>query len=307
PGSYVVELAASWAIVMILSGLFLWWPRGGGMAGILYPRLRPGRMWRDLHAVTGFWISFFALFMLLSGLPWATSWGSYLKAVRAVAEGSASRPDWMIGAAPMNHGTTAMMGEHAEHGGMTMAHPPTSSEPLDRLIAAIRPLGLAAPVLIAPPTAPDQLWTAKSDAANRPLRSELGLDGASGQILTRKDFAERRLVDRIVGYGIAVHEGQLFGLANQLLNLAIAIGLVLLSVSSVVLWWRRKPDEVLGAPPALGGPPVAIGFVALLICLGLLLPLFGATMVAVLLIERLVLRRMPGARRWLGLKVVSPA
>jgi uncharacterized iron-regulated membrane protein len=41
PGSYLVELAACWAVVMILTGLYLWWPRGGtGLAGIVYPRLR---------------------------------------------------------------------------------------------------------------------------------------------------------------------------------------------------------------------------------------------------------------------------
>ena len=301
PGSYAVEFAASWAIVMILSGLFLWWPRGGGLAGILYPRLRSRRMWRDLHAVTGFWVSFFALFLLMSGLPWAKSWGSYLKAVRSVAEGSVVKPDWAIGATPAAQATRMMQGDHAEHGGMAMAHPAGSHEPLDRLIAAVRPLDLAGPVLIAPPTGPDQSWTAKSDAANRPMRTSLELDGPTGQILVREDFAERRLVDRIVGYGVAAHEGQLFGLANQLLNLATAIGLILMTVSSVILWWRRRPEEVLGAPPALGGPPVAAGFVALLVVLGVLLPLFGATMVAVLLVERLVLRRLSGARRWLGL------
>ena len=58
PGSMVVELAASWTIIMILTGLTLWWPRNAqGLAGILYPRLgRSGRtVWRDLHAVTGLW------------------------------------------------------------------------------------------------------------------------------------------------------------------------------------------------------------------------------------------------------------
>ena len=305
PGSYAVELAASWAIVMILSGLFLWWPRAGGLAGVVWPRLGSGRMWRDLHAVTGFWISFFALFLLLSGLPWAKSWGSYLKAVRSVAEGSMSKQDWTIGAAPASQATVMMKDDHAEHGGMPMVHPARSNEPLDRLIASVRPLGLAAPVLIAPPTGPDQYWTAKSDAANRPLRTSLELDGPTGQILTREDFSERRLVDRIVGYGVAVHEGQLFGWFNQLLNLLTAIGLMLLAVSSVVLWWRRRPDDVLGAPRLIGGAPVAIGFVALLVVLGVLLPLFGATMVAVLLVERLVLRRLPTARRWLGLAPVA--
>jgi len=51
-GSMVVELAASWAIVMILTGLYLWWPRNAGrFGGILYPRInQSGRVfWRDLH------------------------------------------------------------------------------------------------------------------------------------------------------------------------------------------------------------------------------------------------------------------
>jgi uncharacterized iron-regulated membrane protein len=310
-GSYLVELAASWAIVMILSGLFLWWPRGGGLGGVLYPRLRSGgrRFWRDLHGVTGFWVSALALFMLLSGLPWAKSWGGYLKTIRTVAEGQAVKQDWTTGSAgelktraTADAGTRAMMGEHAEHGGMAMAHPMGSYAPLDRLIATVTPLNLAAPVLIAPPTGMGAPWTAKSDAANRPMRTDLTLDGASGAVLSRTDFAQRRLIDRMVGYGVAVHEGQLFGWLNQLMNLATALGLILLSVSSVVMWWRRRPGDVLGAPPALASRPVAIGFVAVLVGLGLFLPLLGVTLVAVLLIERLVLRRLPGARHWLGLR-----
>lgn len=57
-GSWIVELAASWAIVMILTGLYLWWPRGRGLAGVIWPRLGKGSRTalRDLHAVTGFWV-----------------------------------------------------------------------------------------------------------------------------------------------------------------------------------------------------------------------------------------------------------
>ncbi|MEG3164388.1 PepSY domain-containing protein [Sphingomonas sp. PB2P19] len=310
-GSYLVELAASWAIVMILTGLFLWWPRGGGLGGVVYPRLRSGgrRFWRDIHGVTGFWVSFFALFLLLSGLPWAKSWGSYLKTVRTVATGSAVKQDWSTGQADAlkdraatDAGTRAMTNEHAEHGGMTMPHPATSLAPLDRLVTTLRPLDLAAPVLIAPTGGTGQPWTAKSDAANRPLRTDLTLDGATGAVLTRKDFAERRLIDRIVGYGVAAHEGQLFGIVNQIIGLLTAIGLVLLSVSSVVLWWRRKPADLLGAPPALAMPPIAAGFIVVLVALGLFLPLLGVSMLIVLAVEWLLLRRLAGVRRWLGLR-----
>jgi len=76
PGSYVMETAASWTIVMIVSGLFLWFPRNvTSLWGVLFPRLGAnGRVWwRDLHAVSGLWVSVIVLIMLLSGLPWGLS------------------------------------------------------------------------------------------------------------------------------------------------------------------------------------------------------------------------------------------
>uniref|UniRef100_UPI0035CB0985 PepSY-associated TM helix domain-containing protein n=1 Tax=uncultured Sphingomonas sp. TaxID=158754 RepID=UPI0035CB0985 len=313
-GSYVVELAASWAIIMIISGLFLWWPRGSGLAGVVYPRLgahgRP--FWRDLHAVAGFWVSLFALGFLISGLPWATSWGANLQAIRAVTTPGASAPDWTTGQdgvlrqrAAADRATRDSRDPHAGHRGMILAVPRVDHSPLDRLVPVVAALRLASPVLIAPPTGVGQPWTAKSDAQDRALRAELTLDGDTGRILTRHDFKSRPLVDRIVDYGVAAHEGQLFGLANQLLNMFVAIGLATLAISGSLLWWRRKPGDVLGAPPARNRPPVAIGFVVLLAVLGALLPVLGASMIVVLLAERLLLRRIPAARRWLGLRAAA--
>jgi uncharacterized iron-regulated membrane protein len=307
-GSYVVELAASWAIVMIVSGLFLWWPRGQGLAGTLYPRLalRGRAWWRDVHGVVGLWVSLFALLFLLSGLPWAKSWGGYLKAARATGVAPVSQ-DWTTShgeevrqRALHDAGTRAMLDEHAEHEGMTMAQPRIDYVPLDRIARTVAPLSLAPPVLIAPPAGPGAPWTAKSDAADRPLRVDLTID-RDGRILNRTDFAQRLLLDRMVGTGVAAHEGQLFGLANQLLNLLVAIGLALLAVSGAMMWWKRRPEGTLGAPPPRGGQPLAIGFFATLVALGLFLPLLGGSMLVVLAVERLVLRRLPGPRRWLGL------
>jgi uncharacterized iron-regulated membrane protein len=80
-GSILVELAASWAIVMILTGLYLWWPRSAkGLGGVLYPRFGQGakRFWRDLHAVTGIWVSAFALFLLSTQLLQKHLWAQLL-------------------------------------------------------------------------------------------------------------------------------------------------------------------------------------------------------------------------------------
>ena len=59
-------------------------------------RLKQGKriFWRDIHAVTGIYFSFFALFLLLTGLPWAKRWGTHLKAARHLYAGVAVHQDW---------------------------------------------------------------------------------------------------------------------------------------------------------------------------------------------------------------------
>src|SRR3546814_9869884 len=89
-------------------------------------------------------------------------------------------------------------------------------------------------------------WTVTSEAANRPLRTQLIVDGASGRVLARKDFAERQWIDRLVGYGIAIHEGAYFGIANQIAGTLTALLLVVLAVSGAVRWWRRRPGGLPG-------------------------------------------------------------
>lgn len=310
-GSYLVELAASWTIVMIVSGLFLWWPRGQGVAGILYPRFGSDgrRFWRDLHAVTGMWVSFFTLFLLLSGLPWAKSWGTYLRGMRAVVERTVGPQDWSGGAEAdarwrksADSDIRAIMDVHAEHDHGAMLNALTQSyAPIDRVITAVAPLGLAPPILVTPPRTKEVHWGARSDAANRPLRTDLVIDATTGTVLKRIDFAQRPLVDRLVGYGVAAHEGRLFGILNQIIGLFTAVGLITVAVSSVVLWWRRRPADALGAPTVPGRYPVTVGFICFLVALGALLPLLGVSMIAVLALEATVLRRLPWARGWLGL------
>ncbi|EIT69225.1 PepSY-associated TM helix domain-containing protein [Hydrocarboniphaga effusa] len=302
-GSNLVELAACWAIVMILSGLYLWWPRGRfRLGGLLWPRLQVRRLLlRDLHAVTGFWISVLALFLIFSGLPWAKFWGSSLKSLRELGSSSEVRLDWTLGGKPV------VADEHAHHQGHHHHVEPVASNAADyeRVVASVRALSLAAPVIITPPTQ-DALWSARSDAQNRPLRVTLQVDGDTGAIVNRQDFAQRALIDRIVGVGIAAHEGQLFGWINQLLGTLTTVGLMLLCVSAAMMWWKRRPGGTLGAPlpPRMpeGQPRYALLFFALVIALGVLLPLMGLSLLLVLAIERGVLRRLPAARHFLGLQ-----
>ncbi len=299
-GSYLVEIAACWAIVMLLTGLYLWWPRGPArLAGVLYPRLRAGPrlFWRDLHATAGLWVSLLALGLILTGLPWAKGWGTYLAEIRALT-GTAHGPvDWSIGGKPA--GQEAMSGEHAGHMAMPGVTAPRGD--LARVIATVVPLGLAPPVNLTPPRSAGAPWSAASDAADRPLRTTVAVDGATGRVVSRLDFAQRHWIDRAIGYGVAAHEGQLFGLANQILGTLTALLLVVLAISGAVLWWRRRPAGRLGAPMSRGRPRAGLGLCAAVATLAIYMPMFGISLAVVLALEAAVLRRHPGLRTWLGL------
>jgi uncharacterized iron-regulated membrane protein len=302
-GAYLVELAGCWAIVMILSGLYLWWPNGRGMAGVVWPRLYGGKQlfWRDLHAVTGFWVSGFALVLLVTALPWAGVWGDAFKMARTELGLVQDRPDWKIGG-----------GEHAEHDHNAMMRQQAAGVPMtglaDIVAKAEAEPNLPYPVLVKPPGAADKagsanmVWTVKSEAQNRPLNVTITYDMATGEELSRKGFGDKHVIDRAIGYGIAWHEGQLFGWINQLIGVLTAFVLVTLAISGFVLWRRRRPQFALGAPPLPKVPVKIKGVVAIIFILAALLPLLALSLIMLLIFDRLILPHIPKASAWLGVR-----
>lgn len=290
-GSILVELAACWAIVLIVTGLYLWWPRNArGMAGIIYPRLREGgrTFWRDIHAVTGIWISALALFLLITGLPWALVWGSALKEVRAID--FSTQQDWSQSRAQ----------EHQHW--RAQASDVFNLTP--EVLHAAQQLNLPAPVELSIATNHNHnghhiSWKASSQTPNRPQRADVWING-DGSIEKRSDFAQKKLLDRAIGIGVAAHEGYLFGWFNLVLGVLTCAGLILISVSGFILWRKRKPESVLGAPPPM---PTRVGFTVVAITLGLaiFLPLLAISLIVLLVIEFFVLRRLKGVNQWLGL------
>jgi uncharacterized iron-regulated membrane protein len=290
-GDWLVELAASWTIVMLLTGLYMWWPRPWRAAGTFWPRLslRGRPLLKDLHRVTGFWIAGLVLVMLASGLPWAGAWGGALKWARTELGLVQGAQNWKTGAG----------GGHGGHhdAGTAVAPPePTGSVPLSVYVAKAQAERMAWPVAVLPPHAPQRfgpptgnVWTAKSETQNRPLARQVTYDPSTGAETGRSGFADTHVIDRVVNTGVAWHEGQLFGLANQLLGLITAAALVALSVMGILMWLRRRPRGELGAPPRIGGASRR-GAVILLIAAGLLLPLFGASLLLLVAIDRVIAR-----------------
>jgi uncharacterized iron-regulated membrane protein len=301
-GGLLVELAASWAIVMILSGLYLWWPRGRGLTGVLWPRWRGGQrlFWRDLHAVTGFWVAGLALVSLASGLPWSDAWATGFRLVRAEMGWIDGPQTWKGGVdLHASHDHQAMMDHHS------MAAPaPTIS--LTAIAAKAMAENMPFPAIIQPPFAAARfgppngnVWRLTSEAQNRPLIRTVTYDPMTGAETSRSDFSDKHVIDRVINYGIAWHEGQLFGPINQAVGVLTALALISLAVSGSIMWWRRRPQGTLGAPPMPTDSRMK-GLIILLCGLAALLPMLLLSLVVVGLLDWLIIRRSKPLARWLG-------
>lgn len=317
-GDRLVELVSCWAIVLILTGLYLWWPRGDHrLLGVWLPRLGRGRLfWRDLHAVAGVWGSLLLLFLLLSGLPWATNWGGSLnRAMASVGLGYpaayrthvdhaqvASDPAAVVPLAATTPGIPWTLEQapspHSDHAG----HAVSAATPISvgRAAEIYAGLGLRTAYRLSYPKDAHDVYTAYTYPDRPQGQRTVHLDQYSGAVINDVGFADYGRGAQLVELGVQLHMGNYFGLPNQLLMLFASLTGALLAVSGPVMWLKRRRSG-LGAPSPHPAAATPWGLAALLLALGLLFPSLGLSLVAVLATERLLLRRIAPLRDWLGL------
>jgi len=308
-GSYIVELMASWMIVLIITGMFLWWPRKRPFSSVFVLHLA-GRSKREklrqIHGVSGAWIGLMVLLLLLSGLPWTQLWGTGFERFTKLVGWDGPRQEWVITlessdphAEHRNDGSNLWEKGSIDNNQVTLE----SSQPTDNImpvsieeiVLTAKNLELGSPVELQPPRGDNGVWTIKSMMQNRPQRLTVHYDKWTGEEIIRIGFKDRHPMQQIVGYGIALHEGALFGWLNQLLGLIAAIGVVALSITGTWMWWRRKPKGTMGIPPMPSDKRIGAGIVCVIGALALFLPMVMISLLIVLIADyfwtRLILQR----------------
>ena len=312
-GDWMLEIAASLAMVLVASGLYLHWPRNGaGWRKTLVPQISAkGRaFWKSLHGVVGFWISALLILFLLSGLSWTGVWGS--KIVQPWNTFPAEK--W---GAPLSDETHADMNHGAiEEVPWTLEQTPVPASgslkgsaaiqgevTLNKVAAFADSVAFEGRYQINIPQDETGVWTVSHDSMSndgpRPTDDRtLHIDRYTGNVLADVQFADYSLYAKGMAVGIALHEGDM-GVLNLIVNTAFCLSVILVSASGLVLWWKRRPASAvsLSAPPRPGDMPFWKGAAALVIALGVMFPLAGAAIVTVLLIDATVLRLVPAMKR----------
>ena len=316
-GDWLIEAAASLGVILVVTGVWLHWPRRGGTwREALVPKLSLSSRgaWKALHGAVGMWMSALLLIFLISGLSWAGIWGG--KMVQAWSTFPAEKWD----AVPLSHKTHAEMNHGAakevpwgleqtplpESGSLAGTQAVTGPVDIDSVAAFARGLGFDGRFQLAIPQDETAVWTISHDSMSNDgpdpsADRTIHVDQYTGHVLADVGYADYSPWAKAMAYGIAFHEGDM-GAWNLALNTVFCLSMIFLPVSGLVMWWKRRPEGALrlGAPPAPQGLAFWWGAAALVVVLGVAFPLGGAAIAAVIVLDLVLLRQVPALRRVLS-------
>ncbi|MBO1438729.1 PepSY domain-containing protein [Meiothermus sp. CFH 77666] len=318
-GDLLIEIAASLMVLLVVTGLYLWWPRDRrGVYGTLIPRfsVRGRTFWKDLHSVPMFWVSGAVLFFALSGLAWTGIWGDrYVQAWNTFPEQmwndvpkstqnleSLNRSGEKLVPWNLENSKLPVSGSMAGKDGIPAGTPVN----LDTVIQYVRDNGVNYGFWVALPQGKEGVWTVSASSMSRDVTDArkdrtLHIDQYSGKVLADIGWAQYGLGAKAMAAGIALHMGT-YGWWSQALNAVFCLLILLASAAAVAMWWIRRPAGVfrLAAPPMPKNLPLWKAAVAIILVMVVLFPAAGATLLLVLLLDFLIVQRIPAIRRALG-------
>ena len=308
-GDRLVEIAASLGMVLLATGLYMWWARFEGWASVL-PNLKArGRsLWKSLHVTTGLWGSLVLMFFLLSGLAWSGIWGDRLVQAWSTfpAEKWSNVPlsdkthadlnpgyklvPWAIEKTPL-----PLSGSLAGENGLAQGVPVT----LDTIDAFARDIGFDGRYRLSFPSGEAGVWTLNRDSmsldSTNPMRDRtMHLDQYTGRILADVGYADYSVAGKAMAVGMALHMGTA-GWWSVAFNTVYCLAVVFLCISGAVMWWKRRPSGTgrLAPPPMPRELPFWKGAALAGLAISLFFPLGGLAIIAALVIDIVVVSKVP--------------
>jgi uncharacterized iron-regulated membrane protein len=335
-GDLLIELAASWGVVLVISGAYLWWPRKREAGKALFrPRLaKKGRArWRDLHAVPGAFLALILLFLVVTGLPWSGFWGGNYNHIANELSANTNAPEgpvsadvrtgdvdrfgnevpWATSDRPVPE-SAAPSGDHAAHGGEAAEGEvalPAERLSLEQVSQAARQEGMIPGYSLSLPVdtpgedggAPSYgTYTVTNDFTTTATERTIYLDQFTGEVVDDHSFADYGPMGKFTAWGVDVHMGTEYGLANRIVITVACVLVVWSAVSGLVMWWKRRPQGKAGLPRRPPDAHLERGLIAVAVVTGVLFPLVGVSMVAIVLLDRFVIRRVPRLRQTFGMR-----
>ena len=267
---WMIELAASWTMVMLVTGVFLWLPRQG-QSGLPQSGVKGRLAWRQWHAFLGVSLGLMSLVILTTGLTWSQYAGGQVRWARDVSGQTPPR-------------IPAEITSHASS--------PRHLLDWESALQAIQREAPQVAMMIMAPKGPEGVWRANQlDKGDPTKRFDLLLDAYTGERLYYSGWSEQTAFGKATAIGIPFHRGE-FGVWNQVLLFIFGAGVLFSLVSGWVMFFKRRIRGAPLLPPVMSGawrnvsPWAWLGGVFMLVAM----PVLAVSAVPVVLAELWLLR-----------------
>ncbi len=310
-GDHLIEVAAGLSVILVISGLYMWWPRGNQrfISALLPNFSRQGRaLWRELHVTGGLYVSIILLAFLISGLSWTGFWGGqYVQLWNTFPASKYDAPKSDKNHASLNHAAlkevpwtleqTPLPKSGSLAGAVGLKE--GTAVNLDTVTAFARGYGFDEQFRVSPPADADGVYTVMADSMNQdntsPFKDRtLHIDQYTGKILADIPFAAYPLGGKAMAVGIALHEAGM-GLWNLIFNTVYCLLIIFICVSGIVMWWMRRPARALGSPLYAKNTKVPVVVLGLGAVLCAMFPLSGIAIALFAIIDFLLPKRFKEA------------
>ncbi|NML66425.1 PepSY domain-containing protein [Hymenobacter sp. RP-2-7] len=237
-GKWVVDVAVLIFVVMLVSGLVLWWPRNQAARKQRFSvkwDASPKRRTYDLHQVGGFYASALALVLALTGLCISYEW-------------------LMNGVSTLANGGRSIAAENAEPKVDTLLTARSASPVVDVAYARMRQQSPKAEMLLLGPVSKGApVWcTAYGKSLHYYHRDEYRFHPTTGQLLLAQPHAGKSPGKKLADMNYDLHTGLILGLGGKVIAFVVSLLSASLPVTGFLVWrGRQKKHRKPHRQPAL--------------------------------------------------------
>lgn len=270
PGTLVVELVASWFIVLLLTGIYIWWPKSNqGAAGVFKFRQQGGKrqFWRDTHAVTSFWLSVFLVIIISGAMPWTDRFGAQLKWVEKQTNTgypSTWRSSKGLSSSKVNESAEALT--------------------IDDISKIAQQHNLQGIITIKLPKESSDVFTVSNRSLWLSDQQVIHFGQYNGEVIKSHTWEDVGILRDLRQVFMRLHQGE-YGTANWFVLLGVALVFIFSTVGGLLSYLKRKPRNQWGIPKVPESFNVGIGLIVIIISMGILFPMFGLSLIVLTLLR----------------------
>lgn len=299
--NYLVELAACWAIFLLLSGIYMTFKGKVLKRKQQHTKRKKFKKW---HALLGTIITIPMIIIIFTGLPWSAFMGNFIY--------TAAQENPSIGIPTLKQQPpTSDMSEipwatrkneaptsndsHVHHKGSTNEVLMVENGyrlSVEHLMAKVDQSHISKPYSIIYPMSEDGVYRVTKGSNTGVTGLDVSpydeitayFDQYNGNLISKVGYEEYGILAKWFTWGIPLHEGHLFGDLNKLVNLVVCLSFLVVIFYGFKTWISRKRKGELSSPPK-ASPGISIGFIIFIVVLGIIMPLFGLSIIVVAIIE----------------------